>query len=278
MGLFGFGKKKEEQFYDSIGDPMQNDFENIINSVKEYFIPEPIADEKELQGQLAVFFRTKYPERDVQREVSIGRGSRVDIVIDQRFAFELKVPRNRVVMRDLVAQLDEYSETFPKLCAVLLIFDPSLMSIAEEYSEKFKQQCNAETIIIDGGTKRSSRTQKRMKVDEPRYRTKSETKADKVAKGIKGVMKVLDSLAPDPVEPKPERRRKKSRQKKDDDPFGLGKVGDTFKIDPDTFFGSDNSKKGRKKKDDDPFGLGKVDDFFGKPKKKKKSDEDYWGL
>ncbi|MBT7780634.1 MAG: hypothetical protein HN756_02100 [Nitrosopumilus sp.] len=294
MGLFGFGKKKnnsDEPPDDSpnlignsdepSGDPMQFDFERIINSINEYFIPEPIADEKELQGQLAVFFRTKYPDREVEREVSIGRGSRVDIVIDQRFAFELKVPRNRVTLRDLISQLDEYSETFPKLCAILLIFDHSLIPIAEEYSKKYKQQCNAETVIIDSGTKRNSRTQKRKKIDEPRPtsssspkysrpNTKTKTKADKVAKGIKGVMKVLDSLNPDPVESKPTRKRKsKQRRKKDDEPWGLDKVGD--------FFGSDEPK--RKKKDDDPFGMNSFDDFFGGSKKKKrKSDDDLWGL
>ena len=292
MGLFGFGKKKNnsDEPPNSIGnsdepsdDPMQFDFKRIINSINEYFIPEPIADEKELQGQLAVFFRTKYPDREVQREVPIGRGSRVDIVIDQRFAFELKVPRNRVTLRDLISQLDEYSETFPKICAVLLIFDHSLIAVAEEYSKKYKQQCNAETVIIDGGTKRNSRTQKRKKIDEPRPKpnssqkysrpnTKKKTKADKVAKGIKDVMKVLDSLAPEPIESKPTRKRKskQKKKKKDDDPWGLDKVGD--------FFGSDEPKR-RRKKDDDPFGMNSFDDFFGGSKKKKrKSDDDLWGL
>ena len=35
----------------------------------------------------------------------------------------------------------------------------------------------------------------------------------------------------------------------------------------------------KKKIDKDPFGLGNVDSFFGKPqKKKRKSDESFWGL
>ena len=287
-------------------DSLQMDFESICSSINEYFTPEPIADEKELQGQLAVFFRTKYPNREVEREVSIGRGSRIDILIDQRFAFELKVPRNRIDLRNLVSQLDEYSETFPKICAVLMILDPSLLEIAEEYSSKYKQQCNAETVIIGQGTKRNSRNSSRMKPSEdvpPRRRNhsrrKEETKADKVAKGIKGAMKVIDALSPEP--PKPERTRKKSTKKsksrktRKKDPFGLDKVADSMKFDSDRFFGSQSkqkddddpfgvekffgsSKRSRRKNDDDPFGVGSFDDFFGgssKKKRRRKSDDDW---
>ena len=71
----------------TIRDKKQREFEEIINSINNEFTPEPISDEKELQGQLTIFLKTRFPQKNIQREVSIGRGNRVDVVVQQRFAF-----------------------------------------------------------------------------------------------------------------------------------------------------------------------------------------------
>jgi len=57
---------------ESKGISENRDFENIINSIKADFQPEKITDEKELQSQLTIFIRAKFPELKLEREVNLN--------------------------------------------------------------------------------------------------------------------------------------------------------------------------------------------------------------
>ena len=50
----------------------ENELNDILDVIDEKFKPEIIIDEKELQGQLAVFLKAVYPDRKIEREVTIS--------------------------------------------------------------------------------------------------------------------------------------------------------------------------------------------------------------
>ena len=140
-----------------------NEFQNIINTVERGFDPEKIKDEKELQAQLAVFLKAKFPNMEVEREVLTQISDKVDIVVDGKYAFELKKPTSRPELRNLIAQLEEYIEEYPKLCVVIAdtsgqeLSDGRILDITEEikeYADKYKAKFNVQTLIFEIETRK----------------------------------------------------------------------------------------------------------------------------
>ena len=135
-----------------------NEFQNIINTIRQGFNPQKIKDEKEFQSQLAVFFTTKFSNMEMAREVpTLIKDNKVDIVIDGKYAFELKIPKSRAELRNLIAQLDEYLEEYPKLCVVIAdtsgqdLPDGKILDITEEineYADKYKAKFGIQTLIF----------------------------------------------------------------------------------------------------------------------------------
>jgi len=143
------------------------DFENIINSIKADFQPEKIRDEKELQAQLTIFIKAKFPELKIEREVIAKSGDMLDIVIDDQHVLELKVPKNRTHLRNLGAQLEEYAEEYPSLCAVIADIsddvsisndgtelEARLTENITEYVDKYRRRYNVPSIILNVGMRR----------------------------------------------------------------------------------------------------------------------------
>lgn len=143
-----FGTENDEQFEKS-------DFEIIVNSIKADFEPEAITNEEHLEAQLMVFLKAKFSERKIRRQVTIQGNDILDILVDDKYAFELKVPRTRSDLRNLGAQLEEYQEQYPNLSAVIFdIDDSNLTQDIIDYSDKYKRNYGIPTIIL-GGRKRS---------------------------------------------------------------------------------------------------------------------------
>ena len=78
----------------------ENELNDILDVIDEKFKPEIIIDEKELQGQLAVFLKAVYPDRKIEREVTTKGGDKIDILIDDTYVLELKVPSGKDKLRD----------------------------------------------------------------------------------------------------------------------------------------------------------------------------------
>lgn len=136
----------------------ERDFENIINSIKVDFQPENIKDEKELQSQLTIFIKAKFPELKIEREVKTKSNNKLDIVIDDNLVLELKVPKTRIILRDLGAQLEEYAEEYPNLCAVIAdtsgtpLHDGKILDITkdiEEYADKYYRKYKVPSIVLN---------------------------------------------------------------------------------------------------------------------------------
>ncbi len=142
----------------------ERDFENIINSIKVDFQPEKITDEKELQSQLTIFIKAKFPELKLEREVIAKSGDKLDIVIDNDYVLELKVPKNRTHLRNLSAQLEEYAEEYPNLCVVIADIsdqvsisndgtelEARLTENIKEYADRYFRKYKVPSIILNVG-------------------------------------------------------------------------------------------------------------------------------
>jgi len=141
-----------------------NELNDILDVIDEKFKPEIIIDEKELQGQLAVFLKAVYPDRKIEREVTTKSGDKIDILIDDNYVLELKVPSGKDKLRALSAQIEEYMEEFPLLAVVIAdsskaasdqkseFFDPDLEKGLTkkiiEYADKYKVKYGIKTLIF----------------------------------------------------------------------------------------------------------------------------------
>ena len=143
----------------------ENELNDILDVIDEKFKPEIIIDEKELQGQLAVFLKAVYPDRKIEREVTTKRGDKIDILIDDNYVLELKVPSGKDSLRSLSAQIEEYMEEFPLLAVVIAdkselvsdqddseFYDPDLEKGLTkkiiEYADKYKVKYGVKTLVF----------------------------------------------------------------------------------------------------------------------------------
>ena len=129
----------------------KSDFESMINAIESDFEPEKITDEEHLQAQLSIFLKAKFPNAIVEREIRTERGDRIDVLVDGKFAFELKVPDERVKLRNLMAQLEEYKEQYNDVCAVIL--DNQNLNLSDtirEYAERYQSKLGVRSIILTG--------------------------------------------------------------------------------------------------------------------------------
>jgi len=140
-----------------------NEFQNIINTIRREFNPEKITGEEHFQSQLATFLRAKFPDMEVEREVLTQIKDQIDILVDSKYAFELKVPKNRAELRNLSAQLEEYLEEYPKLCVVIadtsgrVLSDEKILNVTEEikeYVDKYKEKLGVQTLVFEIGTRK----------------------------------------------------------------------------------------------------------------------------
>lgn len=140
--FFGLQSSKEQE---------KKEFENILNMISK-FEPEKVTLEKEhFQPQLFVFLKAKFPDKKIEREVPTKNNQEfLDIVIDDKYVLELKVYQDRNHLRALGAQLEEYKEKYPYVCAVILDNENSDTSIAniKEYTDKYKVKNGVPCIIL----------------------------------------------------------------------------------------------------------------------------------
>lgn len=143
-------------FFGNVSENNQDkkEFENIINSVQAQFRPEKITGEEHLQAQLAIFLKAKYPEYKIEREVTVDSG-RLDIVVNGKYVFEVKVYLDKNQLRDLGAQLEEYKNEYPNVCAIIMDTEKSETSLwnIREYSDKYKVKYGIQSIILQGEKK-----------------------------------------------------------------------------------------------------------------------------
>ena len=104
--------------------------------------------------------------KDVVREVAIKNKDKLDIVIDNAYALEVKLPTNRTQLRNLKGQLEEYQEKYPFLGVVIgdktkLVtdssdtefydskFEPNLPVWIKEYTDKYKMNLGIRSVVFN---------------------------------------------------------------------------------------------------------------------------------
>ncbi len=140
-------EEEEEQTDDS--DPMMD---SILRKLEKGFEPEKVYDEKELQNLLRSFLQQAFPKAKIEREVSLKRfRDSIDILVDGKYAIEVKIPNSRTELRNLTAQLEEYQEEYPHIMALILNNEEKdLTDEIKFYVDRYKSKLDIETVVKIG--------------------------------------------------------------------------------------------------------------------------------
>ena len=122
----------------------------IMEELRQNFKPEPIQNEYDLESQIKIFLQIKFPHRIIKRKQRTENKNEVDIIIDQLYCLELKVPENRTQLRNLGAQAEEYQEEYE---TGIIIYEDESLNLSEsiqEYVQKYKKRPDIDTIVYSG--------------------------------------------------------------------------------------------------------------------------------
>lgn len=122
-------------------------FDNILHVIMSEFEPEDCRDENELEKQLYQYLKSKIPNK-IERQVRTAKGT-IDLVIDNRFALELKIADNKNKLRDLIGQLWMYKEAFKDIGVVILDVGKLSKGEIKEFSRNY-EELGARPVIITG--------------------------------------------------------------------------------------------------------------------------------
>jgi len=132
---------KRQTEFESILELIERDFQDIVADLN-------IRDEKEFRKHLVVFLRAKLPNKTIEEEVKTRKGN-VDILIDNKYALELKYADNKKTLDSGVAEVRRYRELFPHIAVVILDVNKLSVSTLRDY-KKYYEQDDAEVIILRG--------------------------------------------------------------------------------------------------------------------------------
>jgi len=143
-------KKKDEKELEL------NDSDHLMDSIilklDKNFDPEKVIDEKELQNNIRVFLQTAFPNVDVEREAPLKQiRDSIDILVDGKYAIEVKIPNSRADLRNLTAQLEEYQEEYPDIIALIMDNEEkNLTKDIQHYVERYKSKLGIESVVKIG--------------------------------------------------------------------------------------------------------------------------------
>jgi hypothetical protein len=128
----------------------ESELAEIMGELKENFTPEPIRDEYDLESQIKIFLQVKFPNKTIKRKQRTENNNEVDILIDELYCLELKVPESRTHLRNLGAQADEYQEEYE---IGIIIYQDESLNLSEniqDYVKKYKTKYGIDTIVYSG--------------------------------------------------------------------------------------------------------------------------------
>ena len=132
----------------------KGEFDLILESIKKEFEPEDVRDENDFEKQLTQFFKIKYPNR-ARRQIDTRKG-KIDIVIDNRYAIELKIADSKGKLRDLVGQVYSYKKIYNDVAVVLLDVGRMSHSEIKEYINDYAG-LGVKTVVLKGILKTKGR-------------------------------------------------------------------------------------------------------------------------
>ena len=142
-----FDTAQQEPKVTTIEVKRQGEFDTILEYIEEQFEPEDVRDENDFEKQLTIFLKSKYPDR-IKRQVETSKG-KIDIVIDNKYAIELKIADSKGKLRDLVGQALWYKKEFDNVAIILLDVSKLPRSQIKEYIDEYEKQ-GVKTKVLDG--------------------------------------------------------------------------------------------------------------------------------
>jgi len=139
----------------------QSEFDSILESIEEGFEPEDVRDENDFEKQLTQFLKIKYPDR-IKRQVDTPKG-KIDIVIDNRYAIELKIADGKGKLRDLVGQVNSYKKVYSEVAVILLDVGKMSHSEIKEYIDDY-ENLGVKAIILEGVLRRKKGKSKQINI------------------------------------------------------------------------------------------------------------------
>ncbi len=130
-------------------------------SIEQGFEPEDVRDENDFEKQLMQFLKIKYPDR-IKRQVDTPKG-KIDIIIDNRYAIELKIADGKGKLRDLLGQVHSYKKVYSEVAVILLDVGKMSHSEIKEYVDDY-ENLGVKTIIIEGILRRKKGKSKQISI------------------------------------------------------------------------------------------------------------------
>ena len=132
----------------------QSEFDSILENIKNNFVPEACRDEKEFEKQLISYLKGRLSQR-VVGEVASRKG-KIDIVIDDKYAIELKIANSISNLRNLIGQIHDYLKVYNDLAVIILDVGDLSRSDINDYVDDY-QELGTKVIVLAGVLKRRKR-------------------------------------------------------------------------------------------------------------------------
>ena len=121
---------------------------NLISSFK----PEVVRDEEDFEKQLYQYLRASLGSGvNIERQVSLSEGLRVDMVVNDTVAIEIKIAENKAQLQRLIGQVIDYKKYFDKVMTVIL--DVGRLGDLGSYIEKL-EELGAIPVVVKGEVRR----------------------------------------------------------------------------------------------------------------------------
>lgn len=122
----------------------QNGFDLLLDDIDNNFILQPPRDEKDFENQLYQFLSARRGEKAVSTQVGTSKGEKIDIVIDNKYALELKLLTNVNVLRNLIGQVLYYKKSYKDVAVILADIGAN---VSNADIKEFEETSGAKTVI-----------------------------------------------------------------------------------------------------------------------------------
>lgn len=140
-------QSKTEPQVTTIEIKKQGEFDAILDNINnEFEIVENVRDEEDFKKQLSQFLKYKYSGIRLEQPNPRGRG---DILINNKYLLELKIAKNKYILRDLKGQIHDYKKVYDKVAVVLLDVGEVPRTEIKEYMEDY-HSFGADVLLLEG--------------------------------------------------------------------------------------------------------------------------------
>jgi hypothetical protein len=124
---------------------MDNQFESIINIIREGFQPENVTNEQQAEKELLQFLNARFPNM-IKGQGHTSTGVRIDIVIEGTYAIELVTVDNESRLVTLMHQMVQSKEDFSHLAVVLVDLGKIPFDKIQNYVDEY-EKLNVKTVV-----------------------------------------------------------------------------------------------------------------------------------